>query len=93
VGGEFLRVIVVRAGKEGGGVGLEQGQSGDHTVKARDGGVVGLEGFSAVGGGLPMLADAEGACGGVHAGVDDIRQVMLREAAVVLDQRREVLLG
>ena len=62
-------------------------------MKTRDGGVVGLERFSAVGGVLTILADAGGSCAGVHAGVDDIPQVLFREAAVFLDQGREVVLG
>jgi len=40
-----------------------------------------------------VLADAEGACCWVHAGVDDVPQVGLEEAAVVLEERGEVVLG
>ena len=67
------------------------GTADNYVVKARDGGIIGLGRLRAVCGGLPMLADAEGACGGEHAGVDDAPQVGFEEAAVVLDERWEVV--
>jgi len=40
-----------------------------------------------------VLAYAEGAGGGVYSGVYDVPEGVLREAAVVLDEGREVFLG
>ena len=40
-----------------------------------------------------MLAYAEGAGGGVYAGVYDVPEVVLGEAAVVLDEGKEVVFG
>ena len=60
----------VDAGKE---LGLELGQAGNHATKSRDGGVFGLGGLSTVSGRLPVLADAEGASGRVHAGMDEVQ--------------------
>ena len=40
-----------------------------------------------------MFAHAEGVRGGVHAGVDEVPQFVFRQAAVVLDEGGEAVLG